>query len=947
MALVSVNIPCFNSAKFIGETLKSVLNQTYTDFEIIVMDDGSTDGTGRIVNSLRDSRIKYFYKANEGLSETRNKGILASAGKYIAFLDHDDIWLPQKLEKEMAILETGDAGLVFSDCYISRGGIREKMTYFDRCKPKRGLVFEDLLFDSSNFIPLSTVVMRSDIFKDIGYFKKEFKIGEEYELFLRAAHKYKFDYVDEPLAEYRIHENNFSARKELFIKEAFDILEFWKKACPELLDRNKERFLKKEAALLGEMANFYAMNSQKKKAMENFNISLERFGNRNVLAKKYILSALGCAGYKCVKKINRYFHDEESRFFAGRHEGRISGESEFYKDFFLQYFKNGGLSRRILDIGSGTGLVGKVQPEGRCSLVCTDISYDMLNVARENLKTRCKEYVVCDAERLPFASASFDVITCNAAMHHFPSIDDFARELYRVLAPGGTAIVGFEANRKFWTTKPVSILYRVLAKFTHRRGAGAANYGLICKRVNERLLAEKAIDRPMKDTDILTLVDIHSPNAGKQIDYSKGFDVLELVNGVFKDYKAKVYYHYDEDHKLFGLFNRLLFPRAAPQFSLVLEKSPKRKTKILFLFVHLNYGGAEVGLLTTLKNIDRNRFDCVIVSIEKKGVIGDEIEKLGFKVIYLNTEARLFNIGLIGRMRNVLKEERPDILHTSLFYANFFGRIAALFNKPAVIVTEERSTYTEKRFYHVAIDKVLSAVTDKIIVCSNSVLDFTAKQEKINRNKFHLIYNAVDAGRFDVNQSKDAVRSEYGFSGAEFIIGTVGSVIPKKGHRFLIEAFSGLTNDIPQAKLLIIGDGPERAGLEALAANRSVGDRVLFMGARSDVPRLMKAMDIFVLPSLQEGFPRTLLEAMYSRLPVIASNISGIPETVDDGENGFLAGPGDAGALKDKILRLYKDKDLSKVFGEKARRKIESGYMPKNYTDNLESLYSELLQEKA
>lgn len=303
MPNVSVNIPCFNSGRFIEETLKSVLSQTYTDFEIIVMDDGSTDDTGRIINSFGDSRIKYFYKNNEGLSETRNKGIVASAGEYIAFLDHDDLWLPQKLEKQIAKFEGKGLGLVFSDSYILLDGIREKMTYFDRCNPKRGFVFEDLLLENSNFIPLSTVVIRRDAFKEVGYFKKEFKIGEEYELFLRAADKYMFDYVDEPLAIYRIHENNFSVRKELFVKEALDILEFWKNAHPELLGRHKERFLRKEAALFGEMANFYAMNSRKKEALENFSRSLGRYESPAVLIKKYILSALGCAGYKAVNRL--------------------------------------------------------------------------------------------------------------------------------------------------------------------------------------------------------------------------------------------------------------------------------------------------------------------------------------------------------------------------------------------------------------------------------------------------------------------------------------------------------------------------------------------------------------------------------------------------------------------------------------------------------------------
>ena len=110
MPKISVNIPCYNSAAFIRETLESVLNQTYRDFEVIVMDDGSGDETGKIVKSFSDSRVKYFYKNNEGLSETRNKGIAASSGEYIAFIDHDDLWLPEKLEKQMELFNKNFVG---------------------------------------------------------------------------------------------------------------------------------------------------------------------------------------------------------------------------------------------------------------------------------------------------------------------------------------------------------------------------------------------------------------------------------------------------------------------------------------------------------------------------------------------------------------------------------------------------------------------------------------------------------------------------------------------------------------------------------------------------------------------------------------------------------------------------------------------------------------------
>ena len=647
-----------------------------------------------------------------------------------------------------------------------------------------------------------------------------------------------------------------------------------------------------------------------------------------------------------VKKINQYFHDEEALFFPNRHRARIKEETLFYRDFFENLFQANNKSIRILDVGAGTGLVASSLLSNNCQFICADISYRMLDCARNNLSLENKSlfFTVCDAENLPFGSETFDLITCNATMHHFPLVDKFLKELQRVLAKDGTLIIGFEPNRKFWTNRLVSLTYRVISKVKEflQTSSLTTSYNLVCQRVNERLLQEGIINSPLSCIEILKNVDIHSPNAGERIDYDKGFDIDELIKQDFQNFDTKKIYHYDNSPQFFGIYNRLLFPKSAPQFSLILKKRINTKLKIVFVFVHLNYGGAEVGLLTTLKNIDRNRFVCTILSIEKKGLIGLEIERLGFKVLYLDDSARLFNLRLIGKIIRILDKEKPDILHTSLFYANFFGRLAALFRRPSVVIIEERSMYTEKRFYHIFCDRILSTFTDKIIVCSNSVLEFTIKQEKIKKEKFYLIYNVPDTERFDISYTKRQVRAKYGFSNESFIIGMVGSVIPKKGHRFLIDAANKLSKQIPELKILVVGDGESKQALLSKVKAFGLQDKVIFLGVREDIPALMKIMDVFVLPSLQEGFPRTLLEAMYIELPVIATNISGIPEIVVNGENGLLIPPEDSKAIESCVSILYRDIALRNRLGHNAREAIQSNFMPKNYVDRIEGLYLKL-----
>ena len=235
LPLVSVIIPLYNSAKYIKETIESALNQKYSEIEVIIIDDGSTDRSAEIVKGLNDRRIIYIYQQNKGVSLARNKGILASRGKYIALLDHDDLWLPEKLEKQIPILDGNpEIGLVYSDSYKinPEGGILGKL--FEEVKPCRGNVFPELFL--GNFIPCLTAVVRKTVLDKVGVFNHHFSIAEEYDLFLRIARFFKVEYVDLPLAKYRVHSGNLSRNSSLLFREQFEILEKCLKRYPELKD---------------------------------------------------------------------------------------------------------------------------------------------------------------------------------------------------------------------------------------------------------------------------------------------------------------------------------------------------------------------------------------------------------------------------------------------------------------------------------------------------------------------------------------------------------------------------------------------------------------------------------------------------------------------------------------------------------------------------------------
>lgn len=209
--LVSVIIPTYNRANTITETVRSVLNQTYDKFEIIIIDDGSTDNTKDSVLKIDDLRIRYFWHEHTGLPAiSRNIGLKMAGGEYIAFLDSDDIWLPQKLEKQVQFLKDySDIFLVYSKCFIRSNG---KIISVAPLNPKTGSIFNELYL-RCNFVPILTVMMRNAEGRQPYSFdeNKVLRAAEDYDLFLEIAYRERIAYIDEPLAIYSLHSRNISS----------------------------------------------------------------------------------------------------------------------------------------------------------------------------------------------------------------------------------------------------------------------------------------------------------------------------------------------------------------------------------------------------------------------------------------------------------------------------------------------------------------------------------------------------------------------------------------------------------------------------------------------------------------------------------------------------------------------------------------------------------------
>lgn len=210
MPRVSVIVPTYNRTHLIGETIRSVLNQSFRTIELIVMDDGSTDNTKEIISGFGDS-VRYFHQENKGRSIARNEGFKAARGEYICFLDSDDLLAPRKLERQVALLNAkGQLGFVYCDYQFidQTGGSLPKPQIYAKHPLQRGWIFRHLLY--FDFIPLPTILIRRQCLEEEGLFDRLMGHAEDFDWLLRLSKRYETDYIPEPLCLIRTHSGNTS-----------------------------------------------------------------------------------------------------------------------------------------------------------------------------------------------------------------------------------------------------------------------------------------------------------------------------------------------------------------------------------------------------------------------------------------------------------------------------------------------------------------------------------------------------------------------------------------------------------------------------------------------------------------------------------------------------------------------------------------------------------------
>jgi glycosyltransferase involved in cell wall biosynthesis len=383
------------------------------------------------------------------------------------------------------------------------------------------------------------------------------------------------------------------------------------------------------------------------------------------------------------------------------------------------------------------------------------------------------------------------------------------------------------------------------------------------------------------------------------------------------------------------------------------EGGVERKVRVAFMLTPVEFGGAERVCLTLLKSINRERFDIVPILLtrpwEKDNMFVRALRKEGFMICEIPVGLRKTGDYLrVARCYKLvwraLKSQRFDLLHTHGYFADIVGiPVARLIKLPSVSTCHGYIPSTWKVRLYNALDRIALKFGTQVLAVSEAM-----KRDLVNfglsPHRVQVVVNAVGSAenRDMTHANREAVRKSLGICSPDFVVGYVGRLSAEKGLKYLLTACADLVMSSVPLRALIIGEGPERKELEQLSRELGLGDRAIFAGFQEDIARWFPCMDIFVLPSLTEGTPMALLEAMAHGVPAVASAVGGVPQVIRHGDTGLLVSPANAREISGAVLTLYRDAATRRAMAQNARTLANTRYGVAEWINRIETVYLSL-----
>lgn len=356
--------------------------------------------------------------------------------------------------------------------------------------------------------------------------------------------------------------------------------------------------------------------------------------------------------------------------------------------------------------------------------------------------------------------------------------------------------------------------------------------------------------------------------------------------------------------------------------------------------------GAERVILTLAKNLPRPEFRVLLVCLQRPGGGGDKLaqqaRRLGIAVKTIAVRGR-FDARAIAELRRILHENMVEIIHSHDFKSDFYGLLATRGSGIKRVATAHGSTRDSllKRLYLFFTERVIYHKFDRIIAVS-AELQERLHQQGIPAAKISLVSNGLDLDLLAAET--DHTEPPLSIPNGKKVFGLIGRLFPDKGHRFFLQALDDVTREHPEAYGLIVGAGPETENILRHIAKLNLGDRVLFAGARNNMQLVYDTIDVLVIPSLTEGLPYVLLEAMANRIPVIASAVGDIPLLIRHDETGYLVPAGDEKKIAQSMTDLLNFPEKSATMARHAYDCFQQNYAAAPMARTTAHIYCDLLR---
>ncbi len=363
------------------------------------------------------------------------------------------------------------------------------------------------------------------------------------------------------------------------------------------------------------------------------------------------------------------------------------------------------------------------------------------------------------------------------------------------------------------------------------------------------------------------------------------------------------------------------------------------KKRIVHVTFDMGIGGAEQVIYNLIENTDSSAYEVSVLCTDQHiGAFGIQLQKKGYCVEAMSRKPG-FDFSLIKKIHDYILSRKIDVLHCHQYTPYIYGLFGAALTPCKVIFTEHGRFYPDRRkLKRVIVNPFLSLMTAYITAISSATRDALIRFENFPSRKIKVVYNGISDAKYRLPRDTN-VRKSLGISENAYILGTVARLDPIKNQKMMIKALKIVRRSFPETFLIIVGDGPERETLKNFASELQVSSHVVFTGFREDTHLFYRNMDMFLLTSFSEGTAMTLLEAMASCLPCIATNVGGNPEIVRDRETGFVI-PGDnEEILAEKIIYLFEEKSMREKMGQAGRRRFEENFTAKKMAEAYQEMY--------